>query len=58
MVKNADGEKHTVTSSSGAFNVTVDGANGTGTFTAPTKPGSYMFICNFHGNMMGTLVVK
>ena len=57
-VKNADGQSHTVTSATrGAFDVKVDGG-GTATFTAPTAPGSYPFVCSFHANMMGTLVVK
>ena len=31
---------------------------GSATFTAPTKPGSYPFVCTFHANMMARLVVK
>lgn len=57
-VKNQDSEGHTVTSAQGAFNVTATARGGTATFTAPTKPGSYPFVCTFHGNMIGTLVVK
>jgi plastocyanin len=57
-VQNADGETHTVTSvKPGAFNVTVSGGGRT-TLRAPTKAGSYAFVCNFHANMKGTLVVK
>jgi plastocyanin len=57
-VKNQDDQNHTVTSAiKGALDVTVTGG-GKATFTAPTKPGSYMFACNFHANMMGTRVVK
>jgi plastocyanin len=57
-VKNQDAQNHTVTSATKSiFDVTVVGG-GTATFTAPTKPGSYMFACNFHANMMGTLVIK
>lgn len=56
-VKNEDAESHTVTSATaGAFDVKVS-AGGTATFTAPTKAGSYPFVCSFHGNMMGTLVI-
>ena len=56
-IKNADGQSHTVTSATrGAFDVTVEGG-GSATFTAPTAPGSYPFVCTFHGNMTGTLVV-
>ena len=57
-VMNMDGVKHTVTADTGhAFDVSVDGG-GSGTFTAPMKPGSYPFHCTFHSNMHGTLVVK
>ena len=58
-VKNLDDQNHTVTSApKGAFDVTVNGGGGTATFTAPAKPGSYTFVCSFHANMMGTLVVR
>ena len=58
MVKNLDAVNHTVTSvTAGAFDVTAM-ASATGTFTAPSKPGSYPFKCTFHANMMGALVVK
>ena len=56
-VKNADSQAHTVTSKDGGFDVKVD-PNGTAEFTAPTKPGTYKFVCTFHANMSGTLVVK
>lgn len=57
-VMNMDGERHTVTADSGsAFDVTVD-AGKSSTFTAPTKPGTYTFHCDFHSNMHGTLVVS
>lgn len=56
-VTNADAQAHTVTSKAGGFDVKVD-PNGTATLTAPSKPGSYPFICSFHANMTGTLVVK
>ena len=56
-VNNKDSAAHTVTADSGnAFDDTAN--NGTSTFTAPTKPGSYPFHCNFHPEMHGTLVVK
>jgi plastocyanin len=56
-VMNMDGEAHTVTSDSGAFG-DMAGAGTITTFTAPSKPGSYPFHCNFHANMHGVLVVK
>jgi plastocyanin len=58
MVENLDSSAHTVTAEGdGGFDVTVNGDD-TVTFTAPSKPGSYPYICNFHGDMTGTLVVK
>lgn len=58
-VMNMDGEAHTVTSDSGAFDDLAGAGAGTvTTFTAPSKPGSYPFHCNFHANMHGVLVVK
>lgn len=56
-VKNLDAQNHTLTSTpKGAFEVLAK-AGETVTFTAPTKAGSYPFICDFHADMMGTLVV-
>jgi plastocyanin len=58
MVMNQDSTSHTVTADSGgAFDVTVS-AGGTATFTAPSKPGSYPYHCNFHAEMHGSLTVK
>lgn len=56
-IKNGDSQAHTVTSKAGGFDVKVD-PNGTATLTAPSKPGSYPFVCTFHANMNSTLVVK
>lgn len=56
-VRNGDSQAHTVTSKEGGFDAKVD-PKGTVTFTAPTKPGRYAFVCSFHANMKGTLVVK
>jgi plastocyanin len=55
-VDNQDGTAHTVTSDDDEFDDTANA--GTSTFTAPTKPGSYPFHCQFHPQMVGTLVVK
>ena len=57
-VMNMDSENHTVTSDAGsAFNVKAT-AGTTVTFTAPSKPGSYPFHCEYHANMHGVLVVR
>ncbi|WP_258804220.1 cupredoxin domain-containing protein [Pseudarthrobacter sp. NS4] len=56
-VINEDAEAHTITADTGnAFDANIQ--VGTGTFTAPTEPGTYPYHCNFHGNMKGTLTVK
>ncbi|MEC5179701.1 cupredoxin domain-containing protein [Arthrobacter sp. CG_A4] len=56
-VTNEDLEAHTITADAGsAFDANIK--PGAGTFTAPTKPGTYPYHCNFHGNMRGTLTVK
>jgi plastocyanin len=57
-VTNRDQVAHTLTSSSGGFN-TGDIAPGTsGTFTAPSHPGHYAYICSIHQYMSGTLTVS
>lgn len=57
-VTNRDSEAHTVTSDDGrSFNVKVDGG-GSATFTAPSKPGSYHYHCQYHANMHGNLQVS
>lgn len=57
-VTNNDNEAHTVTSKDGGFDVKVAGHGGTAQLTAPAKAGSYALTCDFHANMMGTLVVQ
>jgi plastocyanin len=56
-IRNGDSQAHTVTSEAGGFDVKVN-PNDTATLTAPNKPGNYPFVCTFHANMTGTLVVK
>jgi len=57
-VTNKDSAAHTLTDKAGKFDTgNIDGG-GTGTFTAPTAPGSYQIICSNHPQMLGTLVVK
>ena len=56
-VTNEDIEVHTITADTGnAFDAIIK--VGTGTFTAPTEPGTYAYHCNFHGNMKGTFTVN
>jgi plastocyanin len=58
-VVNKDGPEHSVTAGQdhSKFDLDVDGG-GTGTFNAPSTPGSYDIICKYHSSMHGTLVVK
>ncbi len=58
-ITNADGISHTVTSDeAGLFDGAITGGGGSGTITAPTKPGRYPFHCKYHANMHGVLVVS
>ncbi|WP_250545569.1 cupredoxin domain-containing protein [Paenarthrobacter sp. DKR-5] len=58
-VKNLDSAAHTVTADDGkSFDAQAGAGGGTGTFTAPSKPGSYPYHCTFHPDMHGVLVVK
>jgi plastocyanin len=57
-IVNHDTVEHSVTSQpKGKFNTDVDGGQQK-SFTAPTEPGEYPFICVYHSNMKGTLIVK
>ncbi|BDX32049.1 hypothetical protein TUM20985_25960 [Mycobacterium antarcticum] len=56
-IVNDDSMEHSVTSKPDAgFDTDVDGGSQQ-TFTAPTRPGQYPFICTYHPNMKGTLIV-
>jgi plastocyanin len=57
-VKNNDSTAHTVTADNKAFDTGPVDAGATKTFTAPTKAGSYPYICSIHPFMKATLVVK
>ena len=58
-VTNQDSAAHTLTDKKTHLFDTGDiaGGGGKGSFTAPTKPGSYPFGCTHHPAMEGTLVV-
>ena len=57
-VTNKDSATHTLTASGpGGFNTGNISHNQTKTFKAPTKPGTYQYICNIHQYMMGTIKV-
>ena len=58
-VVNSDSTAHTLTATTGkAFDTGTISAGKSGTFTAPTAPGSYPYICTIHQFMHGTLIVK
>lgn len=54
---NNDTVPHTATASGGAFDSGTIGAGDTFTFTF-TEAGSFDYVCNFHPNMMATIVVQ
>jgi plastocyanin len=58
-VVNQDSAAHTLTDkATNKFDTgSISGGGGTGSFTAPDKPGSYPFGCTFHPDMHGTLKV-
>ena len=58
-VVNKDSAAHTVTVTEGdAFDTGSIADGKSGTFTAPSKAGEYAFVCTFHPNMTGTLIVR
>jgi plastocyanin len=58
-VVNHDSATHTVTATKNKAFDTGDVAGGKSTtFTAPTAPGTYAYICSIHQYMMGTLIVS
>jgi plastocyanin len=58
-VTNRDGSQHDVDSDEdGLFKTKLLGKNETITFKAPTKAGSYSYICSVHPSMKGSLVVS
>jgi plastocyanin len=57
-VTNKDSVTHTLSATAGQFNTGDIGPGQTKTFTAPSKAGTYDYICNIHQYMMGTIVVS
>ncbi|ALV38559.1 hypothetical protein AS200_14600 [Streptomyces sp. CdTB01] len=58
-VVNKDSAAHTVTATEGnAFDTGSIPGGKSRTFTAPSKVGEYAFVCTFHPNMKGTLIVR
>jgi len=57
-VLDGDDEPHTLTAEDGSFDTGSFDKTEPGTFTAPTKPGTYAFVCSIHPSMHGTLTVR
>ncbi len=57
-VSNRDGVTHTFTARDGVFSTGDIAPGRTATVTAPTRPGTYPFLCLIHQYMTGTLVVR
>ena len=57
-VTNKDSVAHTVTANDKKFNTGDIDPGKTVTFTAPSTPGSYPYICTIHQYMTGMLTVK
>jgi plastocyanin len=57
-VTNQDSATHTLTATGGQFNTGDITQNQTKTFKAPTKPGTYHYICSIHQYMVGSITVK
>lgn len=57
-VVNNDPVTHTLTSTTRVFNTGDIPAHTTTSFTAPTAPGRYPYLCLIHQYMTGTLVVS
>jgi plastocyanin len=58
LVTNRDTVTHTLTSNTGKFDTGDINFNATGSFIAPTQPGTYGYHCTIHPFMVGTLVVS
>lgn len=58
-VVNNDAAPHTVTSTPGGqFDTRTVTKGSPGSFTAPSTPGTYSFLCTVHPSMSGTLTVQ
>ncbi len=56
-IVNQDSANHTLSATDHSFDTGNIPGNATGTFTAPTRPGTYSYICAIHPFMTGTLTV-
>ncbi len=58
QVIDGDDEPHTVTAEDGSFDTGSFDKAHPGSFTAPSKPGSYAISCKVHPSMHGTIIVR
>ena len=58
VVTNGDSTTHTVTASDKSFDTGNLAGGAKATITAPTKPGTYSYICDIHQYMQGTVKVQ
>ena len=56
--ENEDEAKHTATAEDESFDTDSIEGGESGTVRAPDQAGTYDFVCTFHANMNGTLVVE
>ncbi|HUC04362.1 MAG TPA: cupredoxin domain-containing protein [Acidimicrobiales bacterium] len=57
-VTNEDGVTHTLTAVGGQFDTGDIAPHRTKVFHAPSRPGTYHYICSIHQYMMGSIVVR
>ena len=55
---NEDDAKHTATAEDDSFDTGEIEGGASGSIPAPDQPGTYEFVCTFHANMNGTIVVE
>lgn len=58
VVQNSSNAPHSVTAKDGTFNLRLISPGGSASLPAPTKKGTYPYICIFHQYMKGTIVVQ
>ncbi len=56
-VTNADGAPHSVTAAEAGFTSGILDPGTSGSFVAPSEPGTYAFFCAVHPSMTGELIV-
>lgn len=57
-VTNKDMPDHTITADDGSFDTGLISQNGSVSFVAPSKTGTYQYHCTSHPYMKGTIIVE